>query len=180
MGIKNTLRKLRRERGLTQEQLAKAIGLSKSAIIQYENGYRNPNFEALSKLEKFFRVDSQYLLGTSEQNHYDVTNEMLNNIDPIKHIENFKAYISNLPQDEQIETISAFITFVDIIKNKNVSNENYWEYISSIWSVLRNIEKVIQAHIESNTNPDILSLNILEKEKRELFSSIDRMLKNVK
>lgn len=47
--------KLRKEKGLTQEQLANAVGITRVAITQYENGERIPKDEikiALSKVLK--------------------------------------------------------------------------------------------------------------------------------
>lgn len=44
-----TLKKLRKEKGLTQVQLAKLLKISKSSISMYENGNREPDFES----EKF-------------------------------------------------------------------------------------------------------------------------------
>ncbi|MDH7579090.1 MAG: helix-turn-helix transcriptional regulator [Bacillota bacterium] len=60
------LKQLRKEKGLTQAELAKAIGLSKSAIINYENNKRMPNFNALIKLGDFFDVSGSYLTGKSD------------------------------------------------------------------------------------------------------------------
>ena len=42
MAFKDILKKLRERKGLSQEELAKATGLSKSAISMYENGRREP------------------------------------------------------------------------------------------------------------------------------------------
>ena len=60
------LKELRKEKGLTQQQLADKLGLSKSAIIQYENNKRAPNFQAMSRLVAFFKVTPQYLSGESD------------------------------------------------------------------------------------------------------------------
>lgn len=47
------LRKLRLERGMTQTQLAKRIGISKSAISGYELELRQPTYNVLRKLARF-------------------------------------------------------------------------------------------------------------------------------
>jgi transcriptional regulator with XRE-family HTH domain len=44
------LRQLRRERDLTQEQLAEAIGVSVEAISNFERGVHAPSFETMEKL----------------------------------------------------------------------------------------------------------------------------------
>lgn len=54
---------LRTESGLTQEQLAKVTGLSRSAISLWELGTRTPNAQAVTILAKYFGVTTDYLLG---------------------------------------------------------------------------------------------------------------------
>ena len=59
----STLRKLRVGTGLSQNELSKFIGISKSSINMYERGEREPNFETLETIADFFNVDTDYLLG---------------------------------------------------------------------------------------------------------------------
>lgn len=59
----NQLKKLRKERGLTQEQLASLLNISKSAISMYENGNREPNFETEELIADFFNVNISVLRG---------------------------------------------------------------------------------------------------------------------
>lgn len=54
MYFSESIKKLRTARGLTQEQLASAIGVSRSAISMYESGDREPNFEICELLADFF------------------------------------------------------------------------------------------------------------------------------
>ncbi|MCX7903252.1 MAG: helix-turn-helix domain-containing protein [Caloramator sp.] len=60
------LKELRKEKKLTQTELAKEIGLSKSAIVQYESNKRIPNYEILSKLADFFGVTTDYMIGRTD------------------------------------------------------------------------------------------------------------------
>ncbi|MCL2862406.1 MAG: helix-turn-helix transcriptional regulator [Firmicutes bacterium] len=57
------LKELREERGVSQEQLAKAIGIRQQTISQYENGITQPDIQTIKKLCDFFDVTSDYLLG---------------------------------------------------------------------------------------------------------------------
>ena len=57
------LRLLRGEKEMSQQELADALGISKSAINMYERGERQPNFETLESIADFFNVDIDYLLG---------------------------------------------------------------------------------------------------------------------
>ena len=54
MSIASRLKALREENGLSQSDLAQETGLSKKSIINYENGYRQPNSKAMAILEQFF------------------------------------------------------------------------------------------------------------------------------
>ncbi len=58
------LKQLRKEFNITQKELADAIGVSYSAIVSYENGYREPNSKAMAKLENFYGVTGDFLRGS--------------------------------------------------------------------------------------------------------------------
>ncbi|WP_308779768.1 helix-turn-helix domain-containing protein [uncultured Clostridium sp.] len=60
------IKKLRKERNLTQVQLAKAIGIAQSTIGMIESNKRPAGRETLIKLAEFFNVTVDYLL--SEDN----------------------------------------------------------------------------------------------------------------
>lgn len=61
------LRKLRKEKGLSQKKLGDELGLAVSTIAMYETDKRNPDSETLKKIAKFFDVSTDYLLGVSSQ-----------------------------------------------------------------------------------------------------------------
>ncbi|KPU62259.1 XRE family transcriptional regulator [Thermococcus sp. EP1] len=54
--MKNRLRELREWKGLTQEDLAKALGVTRQTIIAIEKGKYNPSLELAFKIAKFFKV----------------------------------------------------------------------------------------------------------------------------
>ena len=51
MALSDMLKKLRKEKGLTQKELAEKAGLPLRSIINYENEIREPNAKALVALE---------------------------------------------------------------------------------------------------------------------------------
>lgn len=61
--FQSTLKDLRKSFGLTQDELAKKLKLSRSTIGMYEKGAREPDFETLELIADFFNVDINYLLG---------------------------------------------------------------------------------------------------------------------
>jgi transcriptional regulator with XRE-family HTH domain len=64
--VSETIAKLRKERGLTQAQLAALIGVKKQTISSYEYKKRAPNRENLTRIAKVFNVSIDFLLGLSD------------------------------------------------------------------------------------------------------------------
>jgi len=56
---------LRQSKGLTQNELAELVNVSRSALSLYELGKREPDYETLVRLADFFDVSVDYLLGVS-------------------------------------------------------------------------------------------------------------------
>ena len=69
MTFSTRLKKLRKEKGLNQEQLADKLNKSKSSISSYESGRRTPDIVALQEIAGFFNVSVDYLLGNSDIRH---------------------------------------------------------------------------------------------------------------
>lgn len=65
--LQHRILELRNERGLTQKQLAKEIGVSMSAISFWETGVNEPKASYLVKLSNFFGVTTEYLLGMEDE-----------------------------------------------------------------------------------------------------------------
>lgn len=63
--FKNIFQQLRKERDLTQEEISKALGVSKSSVAMWETGQRLPSPELYEQIADFFNVDIDYLYGRS-------------------------------------------------------------------------------------------------------------------
>lgn len=59
----NRLKELRKDRGLTQSQLAEKIGVSKITVLRWENNERQIKPDKAQLLADYFGVDVPYLLG---------------------------------------------------------------------------------------------------------------------
>lgn len=64
------LKKIRLNHNLTQAELAKQLGISRSSVGMYESGEREPDFETLEAIADFFNVDMNYLLGNESRSIY--------------------------------------------------------------------------------------------------------------
>lgn len=73
------LKQLRKDRGLTQTEVANYLKITVSAYGNYELGQRSPTPETLLKLADFFGVTVDYLLGREDETpasvHTPTTNE---------------------------------------------------------------------------------------------------------
>ena len=67
--FKDILRRLREEKSLSQEELSKIFGLSKSTIGMYEQGKRMPNSDILKKIAAYFDVTLDYLMDYNSENN---------------------------------------------------------------------------------------------------------------
>ena len=66
MTFSDRLISIRRQRGVTQRQLAESIGVSEIAVQNYENQRRKPAFDVLIALADYFDVSLDYLVGRSD------------------------------------------------------------------------------------------------------------------
>ena len=58
----NRLKELRMERNWTQGQLAKKIGVTRTAVVKWESGKAYPTAEKLIELACIFKCQVDYLL----------------------------------------------------------------------------------------------------------------------
>lgn len=63
--MKNKIKELRREKGMTQEQLGEALGITHSAVAKYESGNRKLSPDVLSRTSEIFDCSVDYLIGRS-------------------------------------------------------------------------------------------------------------------
>jgi len=61
------LKELREEKGLTQLDVADAIGVNYRTIGQYERGVNEPDIDTIKKLCKLFDVSADYLLELKDE-----------------------------------------------------------------------------------------------------------------
>ena len=66
MEFKEKLQKLRKSRGLTQEELAEKLFVSRTAVSKWESGRGNPGIDSLQELSRFFSVTIDDLICADE------------------------------------------------------------------------------------------------------------------
>jgi len=57
---------LRKDKGFSQFQLSRELEFSRTAIASWESGAREPSFDTLILIAKYFGVTTDYLLGLED------------------------------------------------------------------------------------------------------------------
>lgn len=76
------LKELRKEKGLTQEQLAEKFQVAARTVSRWENGYNMPDLSILVELADFYETDIRELIN-GERKSEDMTEKMKDTIEKI-------------------------------------------------------------------------------------------------
>ena len=146
---------LRKERGMTQEELAKAINKKRSTLSGYETEGKEPDHELVCFLAKYFGVSTDYLLGYSdERNHVEQVffNDTVN----------FERHFKALPAELRPVVAQCFDSFYlllgrDIQLARPERLRVYQELFHTLQSLRADIRKAIEASGGAVADPVALS-----------------------
>ena len=65
--MKNRLEELRKQRGVRQEDLAQALGVSRQTVISLEKGKYNPSLALAFKLARYFALPIEAIFDDSDE-----------------------------------------------------------------------------------------------------------------
>ena len=103
------LKDLRKEKGMTQIELATALGVSSGTVAMWETGKRKPSFEMFEKLTQVFDKRIDYILGTSD----DPTPAKLNDMEV--------AQLGNWAMQEEYEDVMRKYSLLDDFGQKTIA-----------------------------------------------------------
>jgi transcriptional regulator with XRE-family HTH domain len=124
------LKILREEKGISQTELAEKIGVSRGSISFYENGDRLPDIEILGKIQEYFSVDYDFLLGKSNFKTKEREKEQTGNWNKLQ-----KLFASLSPDLADI-LVNDLIKILEI-NDKNASKALIWNVVLTIGFHLR-------------------------------------------
>jgi repressor LexA len=61
--LQTKIKTLRLQKGLTQEEMAAMLKVSRATYTRYETGHRMPDYATIQKIAQFFRVSMDFLCG---------------------------------------------------------------------------------------------------------------------
>ena len=115
MGFSDRLKKLRNEKGISQEELADILDINRTSVVHYENNEnRIPRNKRLQEIADFFNVSVDYLLDRTDERITPQERLLLIDVDHNLSIEElrkkYKLTIDGKPATEkEIEGAIAFI-----------------------------------------------------------------------
>ncbi len=117
-GVK--LKMLRKQRGITQENMAHKINASRSCISNYESGNRQPDNETIKLIADYFDVSVDYLLGRSAVKTVLKSESLMTEVHEIlSSAENSEALdLSNAPTHVKCEVAEFYEYLLKKEKNK--------------------------------------------------------------
>lgn len=167
---------LRKERGLTQEDLAKIINKKRSTVGGYEVEGKEPDLEMICFLAEYFDVSTDYILGYSDER---------------KHVEtvffndkgNFERHFKSLPAELRPAVAQCFDSFYLLLgRDMQLARPErlriYKELLHTLQSLRADIRKLIEASGGSITDPVALSdLMALQSQlKNEVSALLDKLM----
>ena len=148
MDIGKRIKSARKAKGLTQKQLAEAVGVVTGTIQQYELGKRQPRIEQIEKIAEILGVSLSDLIGFSEFLEDSQRAHIKNKIVDTAEV------FSKLSLSEQVQLISSLSLTLDYIdrispdEQREKAFKQFAELISAYGRMALNSFKMIFSSIE--------------------------------
>ena len=167
---------LRKERQMTQTDLAKAIHKTRSTISGYETEGKEPDFGTLCSFAVFFGVSVDYLLGKEDlRTHSEAVF--------INDTKNFKKHYDGLPPLLKQTVAKMYDSFYVLLSRDMVqNNDERLGLYSELFALLQDSRAKIRNAIDSCdgqvTDPLLLSdlMNMQNSLKNEVCALLDKLM----
>ncbi|MDD5924025.1 MAG: helix-turn-helix transcriptional regulator [Clostridia bacterium] len=136
-----TITLLRKERKLSQKQVANDMGVSQALLSHYEKGIRHCSFELLVAFADYYNVSCDYLLGrTSDKNGQIISIESTSEPKSGSGIQpDSNDLVNALNKRILSDGINVLYSILDDISNKSLTNEMSAYLDISVYKMLRMI-----------------------------------------
>lgn len=140
-----------KDQGMTQIELATALGVSSGTVAMWETGKRKPSFEMFEKLTQVFDKRIDYILGTSD----DPTPAKLNDMEV--------AQLGNWAMQEEYEDVMRKYSLLDDFGQKTIAAVLCMEFARCQEQGTLKSGKSVSVSVKVRDLPDdIPSVNVTE------------------
>lgn len=155
MNFPRTISLLRKEKGLSQRSVAKALGVSQAVLSHYENGLREPGLEFVARVADYYKVSSDFLLGrTMSREDYTITADDLPDSSDDKDNVLRGSMLATLNKKLIINSLSIIFDIVGKSKSKKLVNETAMFFNIAVYKIFRTLYGAAGAN-----NGDFFSIN---------------------
>lgn len=171
------LRKLRIERGWSQEELGRRINVTKVSVSGYEKGKRNPDTDTLQKIADVFGVSVDYLLGRSDVREPGAT------IPDDQRVSDQERKLLETVRDLSPDKQEQVTQFADFLKFKEAKRDEESATAETTPDDIESDIIEIAAHMESEygiDDPGFLQhiRNVIRRAQREYDETVAKKNKN--
>lgn len=129
ISLGENIKKLRKNKGLTQDKLSEITQISIASIQRYESGKRQPNIKTINKFAQALNVSLGDLVGNEyNKSKLELENALQNGADNIPNlISNFK----DLTKKEVVDNFNELVEILAWNDFENMSEDDIFEVIKS-------------------------------------------------
>ncbi|PEN03203.1 hypothetical protein CN621_03410 [Bacillus wiedmannii] len=108
----NTLKRLREERGLRQQDVADDLVMTRERLSSYENNHSSPDPHAVAQFAKYYDVSSDFLLGLTDERRICISTDTTDYLH-----RSLLDILSGLTEAQQDETVKSLMRYARFLKN---------------------------------------------------------------
>lgn len=170
--MKNRLKQLRTEKGLTLDDIQKQTGINRATYNNYESGKTEPKLETWMNLSSFFNVPLAYLQGRSDvKNPISDRNKLLHGLTELNKEEVFKLLNQSFDVMFENNQVAEYFKISNAVLND--SNDPSYKYLKELESNITDISKlktfvylideILDMFLRANNKTDQDSVNAYKK-----------------
>lgn len=177
MEFNEKLQELRKNKGLTQEELAEALYVSRTAVSKWESGRGYPNIDSLKEISRFFSVtvddllSGEKLLFIAEKENKSNMRELCNLLFGI--VDLFSLMLIFLPIYPNV--IDGYVYSVNLLRYSQITPLNktiYW--IMFVILVISGIVEILLKNKSGKSNKTLMNFSMISNVLMVMFLALTR------
>ncbi len=150
LNIGETIKKLRKERDITQEEFGQALGVSCQSISRWENNFCYPDIELIPTIAAFFDISTDKLMGVDEATEKKAVDQYLKDFQAANSVGNIdeciriaRAGVAEFPNNYTLLNKLMYALFAATIDDADIADwkENQQKYDAEIVALGERIMK---------------------------------------